>query len=58
MTFLKRLFGQKDEPVQPPMRGMVSEEQRRVEESQQLATRQRMEAEMADAKVRRDASAK
>jgi hypothetical protein len=56
MSFLTRLFGKKDAPAPEPMRGALSEEQRTAEHNQQLATRQRMEAELADAKARRDAS--
>jgi hypothetical protein len=55
MSFLKRLFGQKDKPAPEPMRGSLSEEQRTAEHHQQRETRERMEAEVADAKERRDA---
>jgi hypothetical protein len=58
MSFFKRLFAKKEAPAAEPMRGALSEEQRTAEHNQQLATRQRMEAELADAKARRDASDK
>jgi len=56
MGFLKRFFGQKDKPAQEPMRGTLSEEQRTAEHNQQRETRERMEAEVAGAKERRDAA--
>jgi hypothetical protein len=56
MSFLDRIFGKKAKPTQEPMRGALTDEQRTAEHNQQRATRERMEAEVADAKARRDAT--
>jgi hypothetical protein len=55
MSILDRFFGKKNKPAPEPMRGSLSEEQRTAEHHQQRETRERMEAEVAGAKERRDA---
>ena len=53
MTFLKRLFGSKEEKVIEPMRGGVPARNPDIDHAIDRGTRERMEAEVAGDRKRR-----